>query len=69
MRVDIEDVRKHMEFRKKINNNVKLKDIEFYENGKKLDISEELKDDFIFTGLSNIDFITMECYKEKPQKD
>ncbi len=45
-------------------NKLRLQDIEFYENGKKLDIKSELVKEFEFIGLNNVDFIMTEFYKE-----
>jgi len=64
MRVDIEHVRKLQEEKMKINS-VNIKDIEWYEDGEKVDIDPKTLEDFKFTGLSNTDFITSEAYKEK----
>lgn len=61
MIVNIEDIIKNIEFRKEINS-VELKDIEFHENGKKIEISEKIVDDFSFIGLNNIDFIATGFY-------
>jgi hypothetical protein len=63
MRVDVEYVRKLQEERMKINR-MNFKDIEWYENGKKVEVSPQIIDDFEFTGLNNTDFITSEVYKE-----
>ncbi len=57
MRVDIEKVREMQEYRRKINEQ-ELKDIEWYEKGKKIGHSSEEIEEFKFTGLNNIDFIT-----------
>lgn len=56
MKVKVEEMRKVI---KKIDdfNRLKLEDIEFYLDGKKLNFSNELYDDFSYTGLCNIDFI------------
>ena len=40
-----------------------LEDIEFYENGEKIDIPKEYIEEWSFIGLSNCDFITTEFYK------
>ncbi len=61
MKINIEDIEKHMEFRKKINN-AELEDIEFYEKGKLVEIGSEFVYDWGFTGLNNIDFITSQAY-------
>jgi len=64
MRVDIEKVRWIMDERRKINI-VRLEDIEWYENDKKINIPEEVVDDFSSIGLNNIDFITSGAYLKK----
>ena len=64
MRIDIEHVRKIQEERMKINT-VPFKQIEWYEDGKKVNISPKIAEDFLFTGLNNIDFIISEMYKDK----
>jgi len=56
MKLAIEYVEWLMEEKSKINRE-KLSDIELFENGMKLDISQNVIDDWDFTGLSNIDFI------------
>jgi hypothetical protein len=63
MRVDIEHVRKIQAERMKINKE-DLENIEWYEDGKKLEISPKVIKDFLFTGLNNTDFILSNCYKE-----
>jgi len=57
MRVDIEKIREMQEYRGQINE-LDLKDIEWYEKGKKIEHSSEEIEEFKFTGLNNIDFIT-----------
>ena len=42
-----------------------LKDIEFFEDGMKVDISPETIKKFELTGLNNVDFITSGEYKNK----
>jgi len=64
MRVDIEHVLKIQAERFRINT-LNLKEIEWYENGKKVEISPELIEEFLFTGLCNTDFIISEYYKGK----
>ncbi len=46
-------------------NHIDLEDIEFYENGMKLEIPKEVLDNFKFIGLNNIDFIWSDFYKKK----
>ncbi len=41
-----------------------LEDIEFFEDGMKLDIPKEIIDEFGFVGLNNIDFIMTDFYKK-----
>ena len=44
-------------------NKLNLTDIEFYENGKKIEIKEKAVADWKYTGLNNIDFIMSETYR------
>lgn len=46
-------------------NSHNLKDIKFYDRGKKLDIPEEIILSFQMTGLNNFDFITSGFYLKK----
>ena len=62
MRVDIEHIKYLQEERIKINRE-QLKDIEFYENGVKVDISPSIIENFGFIGLNNTDFIETDYYK------
>jgi len=64
MRVDVEQVKKIQAERKKIND-LELQDIEWYEDGKKVDIDPKVLAEFEFTGLCNTDFIISDTYKEK----
>lgn len=66
-RIDVEYVKKIQAERKRIND-LELKDIEWYENGKKLDIDPEVLEEFKFTGLCNTDFIISDVYKGKGTK-
>tara|TARA_Y100000310_G_scaffold307018_1_gene348752 strand:- start:34954 stop:35169 length:216 start_codon:yes stop_codon:yes gene_type:complete len=71
MRIDIEDILKLIEAKRKLNS-LDLKEIEFYENNKKVEIPEQIIKDWNFTGLSNIDFIDTDFYKhgfDSPVKD
>ncbi len=45
-------------------NSQELGQIRFYEYGSELEIPRSVISDWDFTGLSNIDFITSERYKE-----
>lgn len=56
MRVNIEDVMRIIEERRAINS-IPFRDIEWYENNEKLEIDEEILEEFEMTGLNNIDFI------------
>lgn len=62
MKVTVEEIRRIHERQTEINRE-KLSDIEFYENGKKLQISQDVIDSFDFTGLLNTDFIISGYYK------
>lgn len=64
MQIAVEYISWIMEERAKINR-AELKDIEFFENGMKLDIPGEITDAWDVTGLNNIDFITSGNYKKK----
>ena len=44
-------------------NSMNLRDILFFEDGKRVYFTEKLYDDFEFTGLNNIDFICSGFYK------
>jgi len=46
-------------------NKLDLRDIVFFEDGKKLDIPSEVLASFEFTGLNNIDFVSSGFYKLK----
>ena len=64
VRIDIELINAVMAFRSFIQS-VNLWEIDFYEDGVKLDIPKELVDEFCFTGLANIDFITSNYYRKE----
>jgi len=66
-RVNIEDIRDILD-KKAAFNNLNLNDIDFYENGQKLEIPYSLINHFHFMGLSNLDFIAMDFYKEDPKE-
>lgn len=55
MRIDIEELRAMRERRKEINN-TPLEKIEYYFNGKKIDVPLYTIDEWKYIGLSNIDF-------------
>ena len=62
MRVDLEHVRKLYEERMKINK-LNFEDIEWYENGERVEVSPKIIKDFKFTGLNNTDFVTMNIFQ------
>lgn len=62
MQVAVEYIKWIQEERTKVNR-AKLEDIEFFENGMKIDIPKEVIDKFELTGLNNIDFIWSGFYK------
>ncbi len=66
-RVDVEYILWLKEELRKIND-LRLEEIEFYEEGTKLDIALALIEDFEFIGLSNVDFITTNYYLRKDIK-
>ncbi len=63
MKVNIEDVERLTKERKKINS-VSLSEIEWYQNGKKVDVDKSITEDFEIIGLNNIDFITSGFYQK-----
>lgn len=65
-RVDVEDIQDILR-RRAAFNHLDLNDIDFYEDGKKLEIPNSLINHFHFTGLANIDFIASDFYKEDPK--
>ncbi len=64
MKVDIEHIRYLQKEREKINK-AELEDIEFFEEGKKVDISKKIIDDYKLYGLNNIDFILTGTYCDR----
>jgi len=63
MKVDIEHILYLKSELKKINS-VDINDIVFMENGEVVEISDEIIEDFAFTGLNNVDIITSGFYKD-----
>ena len=61
MRIDIEHVREVLRQYREINSH-ELKDVEWYENGVRLQFSDELIKEFQFTGLSPIYFVDCEIW-------
>ena len=69
--VVVEEVMKLQEARGKINR-IPVLEMEVWENGQKIEISDEIRKEFDFVGLSGMDFITSGFYKEgftKPDVD
>ena len=64
MRVDIEHIQYLLDERKKINV-PDLADIEFFLDNRKVEISEDVIENFKFTGLNNIDFIATGAYLDE----
>ena len=56
LRIDLEELFMHKEYLDKINRE-SLDNIEWFKDGKKVNISDMAKNDFMFTGLNNVDFI------------
>lgn len=63
MRVDVERILALKAELQEINK-ATLTDIEFFEDGKKLNIKPEALEHWRFVGLNNTDFISMGAYKE-----
>ncbi len=63
MKIAIEYIEWLQTERDKINH-AQLEEIEFFENGVKVDIPQKTVFDFDLTGLSNIDFIQSGYYKK-----
>ena len=61
-RLDIEDIIENDIARRGFNG-CNLHDVDFYKNGKRIDIPEKIIDDFDCTGLQITDFITSDFYK------
>ena len=61
MKVNIERLE---EIKKELNkiNSEKLEDIEFYKDGKKIEMSKELIDKWKYIGLNNVYYITTDFY-------
>ena len=64
MKIDIEEI-KHLQARLHQINDSRLEDIDFYENGVKLDISDKVRKEWSYIGLNNMDFINLQFYKRK----
>jgi len=62
MRVDVETIERIQAEREVINDH-DFNNIEFYENGEKLEFHEKALDDWEMIGLNNMDFITSGEYK------
>lgn len=58
IRIDIEDVLKNFEIKKKINK-PELDNIDFYYKNNKINIPKKIIDDWKFIGLINTDFVVM----------
>ena len=65
VRIDIEDIKALVAKRQDMNRHA-LNTIDFYENGKKVKISQSTLEDFELCGLTNIDFITSHYYRRTP---
>lgn len=67
MKVDITILRMVMEYIRKINN-TPLEDLEFYENGERVNIDKELLNEFKFTGLNSSHIINFYDHEEDDEK-
>lgn len=68
MRVNVERIREIKEELRAINKK-DLNDIEFFENGVELDIDKKTRDEFVYCGLNNTDFITTGIYNASKKND
>ena len=68
MTIEIEEILRLKERLREINDQ-DLNHITFTENGQKLEINPKHIDEFLFTGLNNVDFITTEFYKHGFEND
>jgi len=64
MRVDIERVKELQSEIDKINS-VSVSELELFENGKQIDISQKMIDTWRYVGLNNMYFITGKYYNRK----
>jgi hypothetical protein len=60
-RINIEDVEKLLEERRKINI-IPFENIEWYKNGKKLILNPKILEEYKFMGLNNTDFVRFKVY-------
>lgn len=63
VKINVEEIKRIQKRRAEINK-LDLQNIEFYEDGVKLDISPEKIKEFSFIGLNNVDFIALGFYRE-----
>jgi hypothetical protein len=63
MRINVEDVREVAEKVRQINS-VPFFEIEWFENGEPVIVPPDRLEDWDFIGLSNMDFIVTDFYKE-----
>lgn len=61
--VDIENIQRLLKELRQFNQ-IPFDSIEFYENGKPLKISDEVKEEFKLTGLMNASFISMRFWED-----
>jgi len=64
MRIDIEEIQL-LKKRLREFNRLSIYDMEFYENGEKLDISKQILKEWEFVDLNNSDFIDSEFWKAR----
>jgi hypothetical protein len=62
--IDVEYVRRLREELAAFNK-LDLNEIEFYENGRKIEIAPQALEEWSFVGLNNADFIMTDLYKEQ----
>ena len=61
MRIDYEDVWQMLEERSAFNR-PEFRDIEFYKDGKRVEIPEAVIDKWEFMGLNNVDFVSSDFF-------
>jgi hypothetical protein len=62
MKVDVEHIKYLLEERSRINR-TPLEELEFYENGVKIEFPEGFLRDFRYTGLCNTDIVAADLYR------
>lgn len=64
LRIDVEDVLRNQMDRQRINE-ADIYDMDIFENGKLVSVPKEVRKEFSFMGLNNVDFITSGFFRKK----